>query len=96
MGRFCAVCGFERCSVAQTFQADRSVVGTAVTLNKEPYTVVGIAAANFHGTERFVWPDYWIPIVNEGAEFLNNRRSVAVTVVGRLKPGVTVRQATEM
>ena len=81
------------------FQADRGVVGTTVAMNKHPFTVVGVAPARFHGTERFVWPDYWIPIVNkeqaQGSDYLHRRASVAVTVIGRLKPGVTPQQATE-
>ena len=82
-----------------TFQADRGVVGTIVELNKHPFTVVGVAPEQFHGMERFVWPDYWIPMMNEdqleGGNYLRARTSVAVTVIGRLKPGVTPRQATE-
>jgi predicted permease len=81
------------------FQADRTVVGTTVELNKHPFTVVGVAPARFHGTERFVWPDYWMPMVNEeqveGSDYLHKRTSIAVTVIGRLKPGVTPQQATE-
>jgi predicted permease len=81
------------------FQADRDVVGTTVELNKHPFTVVGVAPARFHGAERFVWPDYWIPMVNEEQvqerDYLHSRTSVAVTVIGRLKPGVTPQQATE-
>lgn len=81
------------------FQADRGIVGATVELNKHPFTVLGIAPARFHGMERFVWPDYWIPILNEGQvqahDYLHTRTSVAVTVIGRLKPGVTPRQATE-
>ena len=81
------------------FDADRSVAGTTVELDKHPFTVVGVAPARFHGTERFVWPDYWMPMVNEeqveGTDFLHSRTSIAVTVIGRLKPGVTPRQATE-
>lgn len=81
------------------FQGDRGVVGKTVELNRHPFTVVGVTSAQFHGTERFVWPDYWIPTVNEeqveGGDYLHNRASVAVTVIGRLKPGVTARQATE-
>ena len=80
--------------------ADREVVGATVELNKEPFTVLGVAPARFHGTERFVWPDYWMPIMNEdqvkaGSDSLHSRASVAVTVIGRLKPGVTPQQATE-
>jgi hypothetical protein len=44
--------------------ADRDVVGATVELNKHPFTVVGVAPAPFHGAERFVWPDYWMPMVN--------------------------------
>ena len=81
------------------FQADPGVIGATVQLNKYPFTVVGVAPARFHGTEQFVWPDYWIPMVNEaqveGWDYLSNRTTVATTVIGRLKPGATPRQATE-
>jgi predicted permease len=77
------------------FQADPGVVGTKVLLNKDPFIVIGVAAAQFHATERFAWPDYWTPIVNGGADFLQSRNAIAVTVLGRLKPGTTVEQATE-
>jgi predicted permease len=79
------------------FHADRDVVGTVVEFNKHLFTVVGVAPAQFHGTERFVWPDYWMPMANEeqveGKDYLNDRAS-RVTVIGRLKPGVTPQQAT--
>ena len=81
------------------FQADRGVIGTTVQLDKALFTVIGVAPARFHGTEQFVWPDYWIPMVNEvpleGWDYLSNRDAVAVTMLGRLKPGATPRQATE-
>ena len=81
------------------FQADRGVVGTTVELDRHPFTVVGVAPVRFHGTERFVWPDYWMPMVNEEQvekrDYLHNRTSIAVTVIGRLKSGVTPQQATE-
>jgi predicted permease len=81
------------------FHADPGVVGTTVDLNKHPFTVIGVASAQFHGTERFVWPDYWIPMVNEeqleGSDYLHSRSSIAVTVIARLKLGVTPQQATK-
>lgn len=81
------------------FSADPGVVGTTVDLNKHPFTVIGVARARFHGTERFVWPDYWIPMANEEqverSDFLHNRTYITVTVIGRLKPGVTPQQATD-
>jgi len=81
------------------FHADWGVVGTIVELDKHPFTVVGVAPVRFHGAEQFVWPDYWIPMVNEeqveGSDYLHSRTSIAVTVLGRLKPGVTPQWATE-
>ena len=81
------------------FQANRNVVGKIVELNRHPFTVLGVATAEFHGLERFVWPDYWIPMMNEEqveeSDYLHNRTSISVTVIGRLKPGVFPQQATE-
>jgi predicted permease len=81
------------------FHADPSIVGTKLDLNQHPFTVLGVAPAQFHGTERFVWPDYWLPMVNEQqmgeSDFMHSRTTIAVTVLGRLKQGVTRQQATE-
>jgi hypothetical protein len=85
-----------------TFSGMAAIYGyshAALHWRNDPFTVVGVASARFHGTERFVWPDYWVPMLNEqqveGSDYLHNRTHVAVTVIGRLKPGVTPRQATE-
>jgi predicted permease len=78
------------------FNADPGVVGTTVRLNRNSFTVVGVAPARFHGTEQFEWPDYFIPVVNRfDAEYLADRTGRPLTVLGRLKPGVTPQQATE-
>jgi predicted permease len=78
------------------FKADPRVVGTTVWLYKDPFTVIGVAPARFHGTERFDWPDYYIPIVNYfDSDYLQNRTGRPLTVLGRLKRGVTPHQATE-
>jgi len=78
------------------FNADPGVVGTKVRLGKNPFTVLGVAPPRFHGTERFEWPDYWIPVVNDiDAEYLKDRTGHPLTVLGRLKPGVTPQQAAE-
>jgi predicted permease len=82
------------------FHADPAIVGATVELDQHPFTVVGVATAHFHGTERFVWPDYWVPMVNEGqvesgSDYLTSRTSITVTVIGRIKPGIMPQQATE-
>ena len=81
------------------FQADPAIVGSSVELNDHQFTVLGVAPAQFHGTERFVWPDYWVPMVDqaqvEGWSDLPNRAAITVTVIGRLKKNITPQQATD-
>jgi predicted permease len=81
------------------FHADPAVIGKTVDLSTHPFTIVGVARPDFHGMERFFWPDYFVPMVNEeqveGWDFLQSRLYTPVAVIGRLKPGVTPQQATE-
>jgi predicted permease len=79
-----------------TFNADPGVLGTKVQLGKDPFTVIGVAPAQFHGTEQFRWPDYWIPVVNDvDPKYLQDRKGRPLTVLVRLKPGVTPERAAE-
>ena len=80
------------------FQDDRGVVGRIVQLNKHPFTILGVAPPEFRGTLSFVFPDFWVPIVNqeqvEGANVLNARGNRGILMVlGHLKAGVTPAQA---
>ena len=78
------------------FNADPGVIGATVRLFNKPFTVIGVAPARFHGTERFDWPDFYIPVVNYfGSDYLQDRTGRPLTVLGRLKPGITPQQATE-
>jgi predicted permease len=80
------------------FQDDRGVVGRVVQLNKHPFTIVGVAPPEFRGTLLIVFPDFWVPIVNqeqvEGENVLNARGNRGILMVmGHLKTGVTPAQA---
>ena len=80
------------------FQDDRGVVGRVIKLNKHPFTIVGVAPQEFHGTLLFFTPDFFAPLVNEeqleGSSYLNERGTNQVfQVMGHLKPGVTPQQA---
>ena len=81
------------------FHADPGVLGTAVELNKHPFTIIGVAPANFHGIDLFIWPDFWMPMVNEdqiqGYDFLRSRGNHTIGTVGLLRPGVTAQQAQD-
>lgn len=81
------------------FHADSSIVGRSVLLNKFPFTILGVAPSNFHGTELFYSPDFWAPIVNQeqidGYSALPNRSSRSMGVLGPLKPGISQAQAVD-
>jgi len=80
------------------FAGDRSAVGRVVQVNKHPFTIVGVAPPDFHGTLVFFNPDFYLPIVNaeqaEPQKRLNDRgRRWVFMTLGHLKPGVTIAQA---
>jgi predicted permease len=79
------------------FGGDPNVVGSVVRLNKHPYVVVGVAPKDFQGTERFLWPELWVPVQNEeqieGYGWLDSRGNNNSWDVGRLRTAVTVPQA---
>lgn len=79
--------------------SDANAIGKVVELNKHPYTVIGVAPQSFHGTELVWWPDFWTPMVNEkdleNNDYLTARGDHQIYIIGRLKPGVTPRQATD-
>ncbi len=79
------------------FGGDPQIAGKTIYLNKRPYTVLGVAPRNFNGTERFLWPEVWVPFQNQpeidGYNSLERRDHSIGWVVGRLKPGVTAAQA---
>jgi predicted permease len=81
------------------FHDDRGVVGRIVQVNRHPFTILGVAPPEFRGTIVFVSPNFFVPMVNheqiDGEDTLNARGSRWVfMVMGHLKPGVTVAQAT--
>jgi hypothetical protein len=58
------------------FHDDRGVVGRVVTLNRHPFTILGVAPRDFNGALLFFNPAMFIPLVEEpvfGEYQLNNR-----------------------
>jgi predicted permease len=78
------------------FGSDRSVIGTSLVLNRQRFTVLGVAARDFHGAEMTV-PDVWIPVTMQPAvmpesKFLALPNCSWLSVVGRLKDEVSLQQ----
>ena len=79
------------------FRDEPSAIGRVIQLSKHPFTIVGVAPPEFHGTLVFFDADMFIPIINAGqlGNDLNargNRGSVFMTL-GHLKAGVSREQA---
>jgi len=80
------------------FGSDPAIIGRSVSLNNVAFTVVGVAAKGFIGTEVAYAPEMWVPmmmgpVMEPGSKWLEQRDSDNLFVVGRLKPGVTKKQA---
>lgn len=80
------------------YASDPTIVGRSVRINGHPYSVLGVTPKGFHGTERFLWPEMYVPVMNEaqleGYNWLKHRGDSNSWVIGKLKPGVTPQQAT--
>ena len=78
------------------FAADPAVIGSAISIDAQPYTVVGVLGEDF-----WFYPvlgkdvEIWMPFAFQPAELSRDARSIGVH--GLLKPGVSIEQArTEM
>jgi len=76
------------------FGSDPDLVGTPITLDGAPVTVVGILPREFnpHMHPTVAERDAWIPLVEQGWE-RQTRGSRWWNVVGKLSPGVTIEEA---
>ena len=73
------------------FGSDRGLIGKPIKLNDHDYTVVGVMPPSFQFGQ--TKPDVWLPLSINPAINYRQRSGRYLTVVGRLKPGVTVSQA---
>ena len=83
----------------QRFGSDPNIAGKTVRLNNRPYEVIGVAPDYFTGTKFALALDFWTPIsmaedIRRSPDLLVDRGSHWMNVVGRLKPGVTLEQAS--
>src|SRR5262245_27680293 len=89
------------------FGSDPNVVGKALILNRQPFTVAGVTARYWSGmgmqaASQFdlpvIAPDVWVPLMMRGQlaperDMLSQRDCSCHSVVGRLNNGVSLKQA---
>src|SRR5580658_3784347 len=82
------------------FASDPSVLGKTVLLNGAKFTVVGVAPDSFPGMLTFGHPDFYMPLAmapvfstNIQKNFFEDRDDRELTVMARLKPGISLEQA---
>lgn len=72
------------------FSADGQIVGKTINLDGTPYAVVGVMP----GSVRYPGADVWTPLALDSEVFSpHSPRWTILTVIARLKPGVTIDQA---
>jgi predicted permease len=76
----------------ERFGGDPGVVGQTVQLNREPFTIVGVAPAGFAFPEA---ADIWTPLEYDARFRSNSRGAWYLGTVGRLQQGATLAQARE-
>jgi predicted permease len=82
------------------FNGDPNIAGKTIRIDDHPFTIVGVAPHGFIGTGLFQFvPDVWIPatmqpvIAPQLGDFIDKRAFRVLAVRGRLKDGVTPKQA---
>jgi macrolide transport system ATP-binding/permease protein len=82
----------------QRFAGEQSIIGREVIVNGRSYTIIGVAPQGFFGTEIVSAPEMWFPMsmqaeIDAGPRWLEKRGTENIFVQGRLKPGLSVREA---
>ncbi|HME06403.1 MAG TPA: ABC transporter permease [Bryobacteraceae bacterium] len=82
------------------FHGDREVIGRMVRLNGLDFIVIGVAPEKFNGLDQYFRDAVFVPIHmspvlagNPKHNLLEGRDHRALTVKGRLRPGVSIAQA---
>lgn len=81
------------------FGSDPDIVGKTIRLSNRGYQVIGVAPESFTGSKFALSLDFWIPMamaeeLRRSPGLLKDRDSHWMNALARLKPGVTLAQAT--
>src|SRR5262249_30555230 len=80
------------------FGGDEAIVGRRIVLNRQPYTVIGVAPEGFSGTITGLRFDLYVPLTMQasltgGGQWLSIRTARPLYLFARLKPRVDLAQA---
>jgi len=80
------------------FAGDPQAIGKTMIVNGRDFTIIGVAPQGFYGTEIIFRSEIWFPMtmlaqIEGGSYYLEERGLSNFWAQGRLKPGVTARQA---
>ena len=80
------------------FPGAAAIAGSTIRLNGSPFTVIGVAAPGFEGTDVGIPTQVWVPVMMKNVitptwDALDDERWAWFYLFGRLKPGVTIEQA---
>src|SRR5579871_65304 len=98
----CAVVGEGRVVVLShdfwrsKFASDPAIVGRKIVLDRQPFTVIGIAPPGFRGTEPFecaFWAPITVqPVLGRGFNMVTTENTFWLALLGRSKPHVSKQQ----
>src|SRR3954447_1783178 len=75
------------------FGSDPKIIGQKITISARPHTVIGVMPPGWKFPVEDEHIEYALPLEYLGQQFLTNRGSHFLTVVGRMKPGVAPQTA---
>src|SRR5438045_6525493 len=87
----------------QKHSLDPTVLGSQVSINGRPFTIVGITPKGFVGTLQILSPEVWLPmsvydqVANDSGSkhhtTIEDRNGTQLRIIARLKPGMTAAAA---
>ena len=75
------------------FSGDRNVLGQPLSVGGEQYTIVGVMPPSMPFFDNLPEADLWTPMSFAPGDNSATRNNHFITLIGRLKPGVTLQQA---
>ena len=75
------------------FNSDPAILGKKLIVEDVDVTIVGVAPRNFSGLQVETSQDLWLPLAMEPAMAPSDRDRRQISLLGRLKPGVSMEQA---